>query len=101
MFGFSKVASITTDELMEKLEQPIKLLDVREVDEYRAGHIKAARNVPLSGISSFSAPKTGTFYVICQSGMRSKRACKILTQAGFDVVNVAGGMSAWCGKVVK
>ncbi|PCR99592.1 rhodanese-like domain-containing protein [Lactococcus fujiensis] len=102
MFGFSKVNSISPDDLAQKLQQnKTQLIDVREVNEFRSGHIKGARNIPLSQIDRFSTTSSSKIYVICQSGMRSKKAYKILEKKGLDVTNVMGGMSAWKGKTVR
>ena len=79
----------------------MQLIDVRETSEYASGHIKGSRNIPLGQISSFTAPKGVRFALICQSGMRSRRAYKILKKKGLDVVNVNGGMMAWKGKMVN
>ena len=38
-----------------------------------------------------------TYYIICQSGARSSRACSILTKQGFDVINVSGGVGSYVG----
>ena len=78
-------------------KEDITILDVREVDEFQAGHIEGALNAPLSsldkGYEQLDASKR--YYVICQGGMRSERACQFLETKGFDVVNVEGGMNQW------
>lgn len=78
-------------------KEGIAILDVREVEEFQAGHIKGAMNAPLStldkGYKQLDASKR--YYVICQGGMRSERACQFLETKGFDVVNVEGGMNQW------
>lgn len=96
---FQKIPSISTNELQEKLKQPITLLDVRTPSEYRAGHIAKAQNIPLAKINDYQPKQAGTMYVICQSGMRSKKAASILKKKGWDVINVRGGMSQWTGPV--
>ena len=97
---FTKVASISAIELEQKLKENIQLIDVRTPDEFRKGHIKNAKNVPLNEIGQFSPIKDEKIYIICQSGARSKLAAKKLKKRGFDVVNVQGGMHAWRGKIV-
>ncbi|EUJ33653.1 rhodanese-like domain-containing protein [Listeria floridensis FSL S10-1187] len=92
---FQRIPSITTTEL-EKLDRPV-IIDVRETHEYKGGHIPKAKNVPLGQIAAFSS--TEPVYVICASGMRSKRAAKILRKNGVEVTNVRGGMMAWQGLV--
>ena len=78
-------------------KEDITILDVREVDEFQAGHIEGALNAPLSTLDKeyeqLDASKR--YYVICQGGMRSERACQFLEAKGFDVVNVEGGMNQW------
>ena len=78
-------------------KEDITILDVREVEEFQSGHIEGALNAPLStldkGYEQLDASKR--YYVICQGGMRSERACQFLETKGFDVVNVEGGMNRW------
>ena len=78
-------------------KENIKILDVREVDEFEAGHIEGAENAPLSTLeeqyNQLEADKR--YYVICQGGKRSERACQFLETKSFDVVNVKGGMNQW------
>ncbi|MCT4781949.1 MULTISPECIES: rhodanese-like domain-containing protein [Exiguobacterium] len=98
----SSVKTVSTGELKRKIseEQNIQLLDVREPQEYRGGHIQQAKNVPLSGFlrahAQYPKEKDRPVYVICQSGMRSQRAAVMLQKAGYtDVYSVKGGMSFW------
>ena len=99
-FLFTKIDSISTTELENKLKENIQLIDVRTPGEFRRGHIKNAKNIPLNEIGQFSPMKDEKIYVICHSGARSKLAAKKLKKRGFDVVNVKGGMHAWRGKIV-
>lgn len=99
MFNFLKgIPTISTNELSGRLSEDIKLLDVRSPAEYRSGHIAKAVNVPLNKIDTYNG-KEKQVYVICQSGMRSKKAAKALSKKGYEVTNVRGGMSQWNGKV--
>lgn len=100
MFGFfSKVPSISTKELQEKVKGAITLLDVRSPNEYRSGHIIKASNVPLNKVANYKGKQSETIYVICQSGMRSKKATGILRKNGYEAINVRGGMNQWIGQV--
>lgn len=102
MFGlFKSVPSISLSDLQGKLTKSIVLLDVRTPGEYRGGHIGRAKNVPLDRIASYSGKKDEELFVICQSGMRSKRAAKMLQKMGYKVTNVRGGMSQWNGPVLR
>ncbi len=96
---FKKTPSISVSQLQEKLRSTVHLLDVRSSAEYRGGHILQAENLPLERVERFSAKTTEPIYVICQSGMRSKKAVAILRKKGIDAVNVRGGMNAWQGPV--
>lgn len=93
---FQKIPSISTNELADKLKQSITLIDVRTPEEYRRGHIAKAVNYPLNKIDRYKG-KEKELYVVCQSGMRSKQAAKVLKQKGYTVTNVQGGMNRWQG----
>jgi rhodanese-related sulfurtransferase len=77
------------------------LLDVREDDEWQAGHADGALHVPMSELVArydevtAAAPQDGRINVICRSGGRSAQVTLYLTQQGLDAVNVDGGMQAW------
>jgi rhodanese-related sulfurtransferase len=73
------------------------LLDVREGDEWAAGHIDGAVHVPLGDVPArlVELPAADPLYVICRSGSRSGRAVAWLDRQGIAAVNVAGGMQAW------
>ena len=73
------------------------LLDVREVDEWDAGHAPAAQHVPLSSVPDVldDLPHDRIIVVVCRSGGRSARAGQFLVEHGFDVANLDGGMTAW------
>ncbi len=73
------------------------LLDVREPDEWVAGHAPDARHIPLGelGVRTGEIPADETVYVICRSGNRSAWAAEALNVAGWQAVNVAGGMQEW------
>lgn len=73
------------------------VVDVREPDEWAAGHAPGAVHVPLGEVPERlgDLPDSEPLPVICRSGGRSQRAVQWLVQQGFDVVNVDGGMRAW------
>ena len=75
------------------------LLDVREDDEYKSGHIPGAEWIPLGQLSSRlnELPKDKTIVAVCRSGNRSGQATQILRQAGFDAHNMVGGMNSYAG----
>jgi len=97
-FLFNRVPSISTNQLQKQLSNDIKILDVRSPSEFRGGHIRQAKNVPLNTIKNHQE-KDREIYVICQSGVRSKKAAKILKQKGYNVINIHGGMNQWDGQI--
>ena len=78
-----------------------RLLDVREQDEWDAGHVAGALHIPLGEIPArlddvvAAADDGGPLVVVCRSGGRSARAVAWLVQNGVDAVNLDGGMGAW------
>lgn len=94
------IKTITARELQEKLsKKKLHLLDVREKVEYAMGHVPTAINLPLSEMLELYQHLNNEtlYYIICQSGSRSEQAAVFLAQQGYQVVNVAGGISAWTG----
>jgi rhodanese-related sulfurtransferase len=75
----------------------VYLLDVREDDEWAAGHVPGAVHVPLGmlGEQAGEIPRDQDVYVICRSGHRSGQAATALNASGWRALNVAGGMRGW------
>ena len=73
------------------------LVDVREDDEWEAGHAPTAAHIPLGELSARvdEVPRDQDVYVVCRSGARSAQAAAFLNGAGWKATNVAGGMNAW------
>ncbi|MET3108223.1 rhodanese-related sulfurtransferase [Oxalobacteraceae bacterium GrIS 2.11] len=76
------------------------VLDVRDAAEFEAGHIKSAKNIPVSELSKrlseLEKQKNFSVITVCASGKRSATASAILTRAAFaQVVSLEGGMAAW------
>jgi rhodanese-related sulfurtransferase len=74
------------------------LLDVREPDEWEAGHAPGAHHVPMMEIPARMAeiPEDGEVVVVCRSGGRSGQVVSYLTGNGWDNVrNLDGGMQSW------
>lgn len=71
--------------------------DVREPDEYLAGHVPGARLVPLGELTARvgELPRHQRLAVVCASGNRSLQAARWLASAGYDAMSVAGGTKAW------
>jgi rhodanese-related sulfurtransferase len=73
------------------------VLDVREDDEWQAGHIDGALHIPMGQVPARldELPEDGDLVVVCRSGGRSARVVAWLVQNGYDAVNLDGGMGAW------
>ena len=80
------------------------LVDVREVNEFVAGHVTGAINVPLQSLSTIATQKltdkSAKLYVYCLSGARSARACGMLKSMGYTDVTNIGGINSYRGPVV-
>ncbi|MFI9580742.1 rhodanese-like domain-containing protein [Streptomyces sp. NPDC052236] len=79
------------------------VLDVREDDEWAAGHVEGALHVPMSDFVARFGEVTEALgdgrraYVMCRVGGRSAQVTQYLVQQGIEAVNVDGGMLAWDG----
>ncbi len=85
---------------MLRREPDLPLLDVRNPDEYAAGHIVGARLIPLAELADrleeLESLRSCDFVVYCKSGGRSAQACTVLKAAGFSGLhNMSGGYLAW------
>lgn len=82
---------------VESVPADASILDVREDDEWQAGHIEGATHIPLSDLPDrLSELLDGDRLIVtCRSGARSARATAYLQQAGIQAANLDGGMQAW------
>ena len=80
-----------------KRRSEFHLLDVREQDEWDAGHIDGAQHIPLGqlGTRVGEVPKGRTVVTVCRSGARSDRAMQGLRTIGYQAENLEGGVTAW------
>lgn len=94
---------ITVEELNALLKGAgVFVLDVREMDEWNAGHLAQARHIPLGDVAKRAQelPKDKQVVITCRSGGRSGKACDLLRGMGFgNVTNLAGGMRAWAERI--
>lgn len=84
---------ITVADLKARTGTP--LIDVREQDEFAAGRVPGAINIPLSELGARLDELPHEFDVICKVGGRSAQATMALEPRGYDVTNVSGGTDAW------
>lgn len=73
------------------------LLDVREADEWQAGHVAEAVHIPMGQLNARidEIPRDQPIIAICRSGNRSGAVTDALNRAGFTAHNLEGGMYAW------
>ena len=93
--------NITVNELKDCLSQPgsVSIIDVREELEFHTFNIGGA-NIPLgkllTGIDELEYNKNQALVVVCQRGIRSETARRILVSHGYsNVKNLTGGLLAW------
>jgi len=73
-------------------------VDVREADEFAAGHLADSQLLPLSELAArVGELPDGRMLIVCRTGSRSGMAADALVEAGYDAVNLVGGLYAWVG----
>lgn len=95
-----KYENVTAEQVMALMKEPNTIVvDVRELDEYKSGHIKNSILIPLGTLSNQlnRLDKSKHIIVVCQSGGRSARAAAFLGAEGYKVSNMMGGMMSWTG----
>lgn len=92
-----QATEITQDEFVTAHEQGAQVVDVRSAQEYAAGHVPDAVNIPLDELDARRAdlPAGAPIHVICQSGGRSMKASELLATHGVQALSVAGGTKGW------
>ncbi len=102
--GYRQVTMDEAVSMMEKNSGYI-ILDVRRPDEYAAGYIPKAINVPNETIGTSEIPqlpdKHQLIFVYCRSGRRSKEASAKLVDLGYTNIVEFGGIIDWPGKIVS
>ena len=104
LFDFGNKPSINDGVKLCKETPGAVLLDVRDPDEYAAGHIPGAVNLPLSSIRDAENrfPDADTpLFVYCLSGARSSRGVAALAEMGFTKVKNIGGIRSYSGELEK
>ena len=94
--SFADVPSVTPN----SVPATATLVDVREDDEWVAGHVEGARHISMGDVPARLGELTaladaGQLVVVCRSGGRSARVVAWLGQQGVDALNLEGGMGAW------
>lgn len=89
---------VSATEAQRQIAQGARLVDVREEDEWNAGHVAGAVLIPLDSLQRRMAeiPKDQDVILICRSGRRSGKAQTYLFKQGYSrVANLTGGILAW------
>jgi molybdopterin/thiamine biosynthesis adenylyltransferase/rhodanese-related sulfurtransferase len=96
---------VTVQEMKKALADPrgaIKVIDVREQDEYQIAHVIGVPLIPLSVLDKrfTELDPNQEIYIHCKSGIRSMKALKFLREQGFKYVkSVKGGIAAWSDEI--
>ncbi|HEY2421639.1 MAG TPA: rhodanese-like domain-containing protein [Neobacillus sp.] len=101
-FYQKKIVKTVTEEEFRAGYRKAQLIDVREPNEFDAGHILGARNIPVSQLKMRMKEIRPDMpvYLYCQSGMRSSRAAQSLYRNGYkNLTQLQGGFKKWTGKV--
>lgn len=90
--------------LIQKHSEDIQYIDVRELAEYKEGHIKGVKLIPLSQLEvrHDEIDRSKDTVMICRSGNRSRQACEFLASHGHrKLLNMTGGMMNWQGDIAR
>jgi len=102
--NFESIDAKTAITLLEN-DDNVSLLDVRTIEEYKEGHLRDAKLIPLQTLSDnltmLKADKDKKIIVYCRSGNRSVAASRILESHGFTPLNVKGGIIQLMGAKVE
>lgn len=101
-FYQKKIVKTLNEEEFRAGYRKAQLIDVREPNEFEAGHILGARSIPWSQLRMRSKEIRSDLpvYLYCQSGIRSARAAQFLHRKGYkDLSQLEGGFKKWTGKV--
>jgi rhodanese-related sulfurtransferase len=98
--GYTNISPEQAKEMLASGDKELLLLDVRTKDEYKEGHIKGAKLIPvqvLSGmIDEITDYREKKVIVYCRSGKRSLKASSLLQEKGFKTIyNMDGGIKKW------
>jgi rhodanese-related sulfurtransferase len=95
--SMAQIRILDVEGAVEALANGAVLVDVREDDEWEAGHWAKAVHIPLAELPDHlgELPHDQLIVCVCRSGHRSLRAANFLSEGGFASANLEGGMIAW------
>lgn len=88
--------SISVSDL-KKINNPI-IIDIRDNQKYNDNHIMSAKNINYEQLMIYPykyLSKNNVYYIYCQRGIKSRNLCNILSNNGYNVININGGYEAW------
>ncbi len=93
----SRTPEIDIEQFAAAMGGESAVIDVREPDEYVAGHVPGAALMPMTRLTAHlgELDKTRPLYVVCASGNRSGAMTDLLVASGYDAYSVSGGTAAW------
>ena len=97
----SKFTTLNANDFeMALADEQVIVVDVRSADEYAGGHIPNAINIDVNRAGFLyeadeRLPKDKTIAVYCQGGIRSRKAASLLSDNGYTVLNLSGGIKEW------
>jgi len=102
--AFNIPKEITPGELIARLNngESLMIIDVREPQEWMEGHIAGATHIQLGQLleRQDELDPEQEMFMVCRSGGRSGLACEMLSERGFNVINMTGGLLDWTGELV-
>ncbi|GAB2740301.1 rhodanese-like domain-containing protein [Salinifilum aidingensis] len=92
-----QIPGVQPEDMPAQIPEGSALLDVREHEEWTAGHAPEAVHIPMAEVPQRldEVPEADQLYVICRSGGRSSKVTAYLNANGWDAVNVERGMNGW------
>jgi len=91
-----RIPTVSIDGIPDPLPDQLTVIDVREDQEWQAGHIDGSVHIPLHQLPSrLDEVPEGQILVVCKVGARSAQAVAYLAQQGHDAFNLDGGLLDW------
>ena len=88
--------NISIEEILQM--KPTNIIDIRSNEKYNNNHMENAINIPFEKLllnPDKYLDKSKKYFIYCQKGITSKKACMILLNKGYKVVNINGGYEEW------
>ena len=89
--------AMSATEARAAIDEGVPLVDIRERNEWIAGHAPQAQHVPMSALQALAdrLDPQQPVILVCRSGSRSAYAVQVFRQAGYQAINLDGGLHAW------